>query len=182
MEDVLTCVCCQDLLKNPICLEPCLHAFCSDCYSSWEKIQRTWFVEIDDEKVDVFFSFLFSPKCRAKVTNKKKNVMINSILDAFLKSNPDKSSTNDDDHRREIETQIDETMTTSTNETVVCRQCPSNQRDSNSFQCRQDQHHLLCQCCAQLMPNRQDDPTIQQSCALRKFSSKFRFEFAFCSF
>jgi len=145
MEDVLTCVCCQDLLKNPICLEPCLHAFCSDCYSSWEKIQRT------------------CPKCRAKVTNKKKNVMINSILDAFLKSNPDKSSTNDEN---ETKTQIDETITTSTNESAVCRQCPSNQPNSNLFQCRRDQTHLLCQCCAQLMPNRQDDSTIQQSCEI----------------
>jgi hypothetical protein len=42
MEDVLTCVCCQDIMTNPICLEPCLHAFCTDCYTSWEAVQRTW--------------------------------------------------------------------------------------------------------------------------------------------
>lgn len=42
MEDLLTCVCCQDIMTNPICLEPCLHAFCSDCYASWEAIQRSW--------------------------------------------------------------------------------------------------------------------------------------------
>lgn len=42
MEDVLTCVCCQDIMSNPITLEPCLHAFCTDCYVSWEAIQRTW--------------------------------------------------------------------------------------------------------------------------------------------
>lgn len=42
MEDVLTCVCCQDIMTNPICLEPCLHAFCEECYTSWEAIQRTW--------------------------------------------------------------------------------------------------------------------------------------------
>ena len=42
MENVLTCVCCQDIMSNPICLEPCLHAFCNDCYSSWEVIQPTW--------------------------------------------------------------------------------------------------------------------------------------------
>ena len=42
MEDVLTCVCCQDLMNDPICLEPCLHAFCNSCYSSWEAVQRTW--------------------------------------------------------------------------------------------------------------------------------------------
>lgn len=42
MEDVLTCVCCQEIMSNPISLEPCLHAFCTDCYSSWEAVQRTW--------------------------------------------------------------------------------------------------------------------------------------------
>jgi hypothetical protein len=42
MEDVLTCVCCQDIMSDPISLEPCLHAFCSDCYASWEAVQRTW--------------------------------------------------------------------------------------------------------------------------------------------
>lgn len=42
MEDVLTCVCCQEIMTNPISLEPCLHAFCSDCYASWEAVQRSW--------------------------------------------------------------------------------------------------------------------------------------------
>jgi hypothetical protein len=72
MENVLTCVCCQDIMTNPICLEPCLHAFCNDCYASWEVIQRT------------------CPKCRVKVTGKKKNVVINGILEAFLKAYPQK--------------------------------------------------------------------------------------------
>jgi len=72
MEDVLTCVCCQDIMSNPITLEPCLHAFCTDCYVSWEAIQRT------------------CPKCRVKVTGKKKNVVINGILEAYLKAFPHK--------------------------------------------------------------------------------------------
>ena len=82
MEDILTCVCCQDIMTNPICLEPCLHAFCNDCYSSWEAIQRT------------------CPKCRAKVTAKKKNVVINGILEAFLKAYP---------HKRPVLKSIDNT-------------------------------------------------------------------------
>ncbi len=72
MENILTCVCCQDIMTNPICLEPCLHAFCNDCYGSWEAVQRT------------------CPKCRAKVIGKKKNVVINGILEAFLKAYPQK--------------------------------------------------------------------------------------------
>ena len=72
MEDILTCLCCQDIMTNPICLEPCLHAFCHDCYGSWEVVQRT------------------CPKCRVKVTAKKKNVVINGILEAFFKAYPEK--------------------------------------------------------------------------------------------
>lgn len=72
MEDILTCLCCQDIMTNPICLEPCLHAFCHDCYASWEVVQRT------------------CPKCRVKVTGKKKNVVINGILEAFFKAYPEK--------------------------------------------------------------------------------------------
>ncbi len=33
---------------------------------------------------------IFSPKCRVKVTGKKKNVVINGILEAFLKAYPQK--------------------------------------------------------------------------------------------
>lgn len=32
----------------------------------------------------------FSPKCRVKVTGKKKNVVINGILEAYLKAFPHK--------------------------------------------------------------------------------------------
>ncbi|CAF1324115.1 unnamed protein product [Rotaria sordida] len=75
MEDVLTCVCCQDIMSNPISLEPCLHAFCNDCYASWEAVQRT------------------CPKCRVKVIGKKKNFVINGILEAYLKAYPHKRPT-----------------------------------------------------------------------------------------
>ncbi|CAF4313079.1 unnamed protein product [Rotaria sp. Silwood2] len=81
MEDVLTCVCCQDIMSNPISLEPCLHAFCNDCYASWEAVQRT------------------CPKCRVKVIGKKKNFVINGILEAYLKAYP---------HKRPVSKQSDE--------------------------------------------------------------------------
>jgi len=81
MEDVLTCACCQDIMSNPISLEPCLHAFCTDCYASWEAVQRT------------------CPKCRVKVTGKKKNFVINGILEAYLKAYP---------HKRPVSKQPDE--------------------------------------------------------------------------
>lgn len=34
--------------------------------------------------------FVFSPKCRVKVTGKKKNFVINGILEAYLKAYPHK--------------------------------------------------------------------------------------------
>ncbi len=34
--------------------------------------------------------FIFSPKCRVKVTGKKKNFVINGILEAYLKAYPHK--------------------------------------------------------------------------------------------
>jgi len=37
-----------------------------------------------------FDIYIFSPKCRVKVTGKKKNVVINGILEAFLKAYPQK--------------------------------------------------------------------------------------------
>ncbi|CAF1251860.1 unnamed protein product [Rotaria sordida] len=199
MEDILTCVCCQDIMSNPICLEPCLHAFCYDCYTSWEAIQRT------------------CPKCRVKVIDKKKNVVINGILEAFLKAYP---------HKRPVLKAIDNTkckMNTATNAKIegdrnaiyfnnnqyndemdndpidndddedddddntvlvmaapvsnvrfICRQCPTRGFNrtkninlvSTEFQCRPNQNHILCQCCVQPMPDRQDEPNIHQSCEI----------------
>ncbi len=40
--------------------------------------------------MELFILFLFSPKCRVKVTGKKKNFVINGILEAYLKAYPHK--------------------------------------------------------------------------------------------
>ena len=61
MADVLTCACCQDLMNDPICLEPCLHAFCKECYTSWEAVQRTWSV--------ISFVFLVQSEVKIKLFN-----------------------------------------------------------------------------------------------------------------
>lgn len=45
---------------------------------------REKFSNINDNKE------FFSPQCRVKVTGKKKNVVINGILEAFLKAYPNK--------------------------------------------------------------------------------------------
>ncbi|CAF1199673.1 unnamed protein product [Rotaria sp. Silwood1] len=187
MEDILTCVCCQDIMTNPICLEPCLHAFCNDCYLSWEAIQRT------------------CPKCRVKVTDKKKNVVINGILEAFFKAYPHKRPVLKaiDNRKCKIKTTTNTNIEVGRNTTIyfnnnemdndsidndkdiilvmnapisnvqlICRQCPTYSLDrtmniiSTEFQCCPSQTHILCQCCIQPMPDRQDDPNIHQSCEI----------------
>lgn len=40
--------------------------------------------------------FYFSPKCRVKVVDKKKNVIINGVLEAYLKAHPNKRPTLND--------------------------------------------------------------------------------------
>ncbi|CAF4991466.1 unnamed protein product, partial [Rotaria sp. Silwood1] len=55
---------------------------------------------------------------------------------------------------------------------LICRQCPTYSLDrtmniiSTEFQCCPSQTHILCQCCIQPMPDRQDDPNIHQSCEI----------------
>ncbi len=58
---------------------------------------------------------IFSPQCRVKVTGKKKNVVINGILEAYLKAYP---------HKRPILQAIDnmkcKTKTSTNQKNEVC--------------------------------------------------------------
>ena len=53
------------------------------------KIDRTvhGFVRVDHRAMNIFYC---SPKCRVKVIGKKRNVVINGILEAYLKAFPNK--------------------------------------------------------------------------------------------
>jgi E3 ubiquitin-protein ligase CHFR len=53
-------------------LQPCLHSYCAGCYSEW--------MPKSDE----------CPVCRKKVERISKNHMVNNIIEAYLKNNPEK--------------------------------------------------------------------------------------------
>ena len=53
-------------------MQPCLHCYCAGCYSEW--------MEKSDE----------CPICRLKVTRISKNHIVNNLIEAYLKNNPDR--------------------------------------------------------------------------------------------
>ncbi|GFR59170.1 E3 ubiquitin-protein ligase CHFR [Elysia marginata] len=70
--ETLMCIICQDILHDCISLQPCMHSFCSGCYSEW--------MELSQE----------CPSCRVKVDRINKNHIVNNLVEAYLKLNPDK--------------------------------------------------------------------------------------------
>ena len=70
MGDTLKCQICMEIMFQPVSLYPCLHNFCGGCFSDWKK-------RADD-----------CPSCRTKVTEVKKNHMVFSLIDLYLKGHP----------------------------------------------------------------------------------------------
>jgi E3 ubiquitin-protein ligase CHFR len=68
--ETIKCQICMEVMYQPVSLYPCLHNFCGGCFSDWNK-------RADD-----------CPSCRTKVTEVKKNHMVFSLIDMYLKSNP----------------------------------------------------------------------------------------------
>ena len=71
-EKHLVCGICQDLLYRPVSAQPCLHNFCSACYSSW-------MVRSDN-----------CPECRQAVRMVARNHLLASIVDEFVLKHPHK--------------------------------------------------------------------------------------------
>jgi len=78
-EQELICGICQDVLYKSISLMPCLHNFCSPCYSAWIKSQK--------EDLSKPAS---CPKCRGKVKGIGRNTTVQNLVDNFLIKHPDK--------------------------------------------------------------------------------------------
>ncbi|KAK6968516.1 E3 ubiquitin-protein ligase CHFR [Biomphalaria glabrata] len=70
--ETLVCSICQELLHDCISLQPCMHSFCSGCYSEW--------MDRSDE----------CPSCRLKVERINKNHLVNNLVEAYLKLKPEK--------------------------------------------------------------------------------------------
>jgi hypothetical protein len=68
----MQCSVCIDYIYQCITLIPCLHNFCSCCYSDWMAKSKE------------------CPQCREPVMEARKNANVNNIIDKFLTSHPDK--------------------------------------------------------------------------------------------
>ncbi|XP_046574119.1 E3 ubiquitin-protein ligase CHFR-like [Haliotis rubra] len=78
MAETLMCIICQELLHDCISLQPCMHSFCSGCYSEW--------MDRSNE----------CPSCRLKVERINKNHIVNNLVEAYLKEHPEKSKAEED--------------------------------------------------------------------------------------
>ncbi|CAI2365249.1 unnamed protein product [Moneuplotes crassus] len=73
----MKCSFCLEIMYKPVCLIPCLHNFCGGCYADWMVKNGN------------------CPECRDKVKSIKRNHLINSMIDAHLKENPDQTKNDD---------------------------------------------------------------------------------------
>ncbi|XP_021340674.1 E3 ubiquitin-protein ligase CHFR-like, partial [Mizuhopecten yessoensis] len=78
IEEALICTICQELLHDCISLQPCMHSFCAGCYSDW--------MDKSNE----------CPTCRMKVERINKNHIVNNLIEAYLKENPNKKRDEED--------------------------------------------------------------------------------------
>lgn len=67
----MKCSFCLEIMYKPVSLLPCLHNFCGGCYADWMKTKND------------------CPECRDKVKQIKRNHLISSMIDDYLKKNPD---------------------------------------------------------------------------------------------
>lgn len=68
--DTLKCQICMELMYQPVSLYPCLHNYCGGCFSDWVKRAGD------------------CPTCRQNVSEVKKNHMVVTLIDAYIKTHP----------------------------------------------------------------------------------------------
>lgn len=78
IEENLQCMICQEIMHDCISLQPCLHSFCSGCYSDWMSRSQE------------------CPSCRKKVERINKNHIVNNLIEAYLKEHPSKRRPKED--------------------------------------------------------------------------------------
>jgi len=92
IEDHLICSICQEILYKPISLQPCMHCFCSGCYSDWMDLSAE------------------CPQCRINVQRIAPNHMVGNLVEAYLKLHPDKQRDEDDIQEMEAKNKITHDM------------------------------------------------------------------------
>ena len=73
-------------------MQPCLHSYCAGCYSEW--------MEKSDE----------CPICRLKVTRISKNHIVNNLIEAYLKNNPEKKRSKEEIDKLNAKNKINNDM------------------------------------------------------------------------
>lgn len=68
----MRCCICIDYIYQCVTLIPCLHNFCSACFSDWMQKSK------------------MCPQCREEVAEVKKNATVNNIIAKFMENNPTK--------------------------------------------------------------------------------------------
>ncbi|KAH6877505.1 RING finger domain-containing protein [Alternaria rosae] len=79
LEKELTCSICTDVLFQPLTLLDCLHTFCGACLKEWFAFQASTATSIHPYTC---------PSCRASVRTTQPNATVTTLLDIFLKANP----------------------------------------------------------------------------------------------
>jgi hypothetical protein len=72
---------CTDLLYQPLTLLDCLHTFCGACLKEWFAFQASAATSIHPYTC---------PSCRASVRSTQPNATVTTLLDIFLKANPER--------------------------------------------------------------------------------------------
>jgi E3 ubiquitin-protein ligase CHFR len=74
----MKCSICFEIMHDPVTLMPCLHNFCGGCISGWVRLHKD------------------CPHCRLKISDLKKNVMLNQMIAIFSQANPEEKRSNED--------------------------------------------------------------------------------------
>ncbi|EUC35751.1 hypothetical protein COCCADRAFT_89977 [Bipolaris zeicola 26-R-13] len=87
LEKELTCSICTDLLYQPLTLLDCLHTFCGACLKEWFAFQASTATSIHPYTC---------PSCRASVRTTQPNATVTTLLDIFIKANPERGKTEEE--------------------------------------------------------------------------------------
>lgn len=83
MMDHLICSICQEIIYKCVSLLPCMHCFCSGCYSEWMALSQE------------------CPQCRVKVKRLVPNHIVAGLVETYLKRHPEKQR--DADELKELD-------------------------------------------------------------------------------
>ncbi|WPH02741.1 Hypothetical protein R9X50_00560900 [Acrodontium crateriforme] len=93
MEKELTCSICTDVLFQPLTLLDCLHTFCGSCLKEWFAWQATAATQSRRPLPQQPYT---CPSCRESVRGTKADWRLTTLLEGFLKANPDKGKTEEE--------------------------------------------------------------------------------------